>query len=325
MRTTENVIALLLITFLTYFTGRLSAQPTNNTGFTEHAFSVSWEQAQLHGTITLPETPTAKMPVALIIAGSGATDRNGNNPGQGLQSNSYKMMAHFLAQNGIASLRYDKRNVGESKSLEEGKKHRVFLSEVADAQKIMEELRKDARFEKIYVLGHSQGSLIGILAAEKADKFVSLAGIGRKGNEILKEQLSQQPPLVSEAANPIIDSLAAGHYVQNVPSFLEVLFKPSMQPYLISWFGYDPAEELAKLNMPRLIIQGEKDVQIPVSDAKRMAANAPGAQLFIVPDMNHNFKTITGGREENLASYTNPDLPNSPAMHHRLLQFLKDN
>ena len=109
-----------------------------------------------------------------------------------------------------------------------------------------------------------------MLAAQSSsiDQFVSLAGPGRSADMLLKEQLSKQK-LVSYFANPLINDLVEGKQVK-APFFLKTLFRPSVQPYLISWFKYDPSIEIAKLQIPSLIIQGSHDIQVSVEDAIKL-------------------------------------------------------
>jgi hypothetical protein len=299
----------------------------NPVRFTETTVSITCQDYNLHGTLTIPTQKTKKMKVALFIAGSGPTDRNGNNTA-GLNSNAYQLFCRAMAEKGIATLRYDKLGSGESKpaNLKELVEKRDFESEIKDAVAWIESLKKDKRFTTISLVTHSQGTLVGILASQRTGKtitkLVSLAGLGRRGSETLKEQLGAQPAFVSEAANPLIDSLANGYKVKNVPQYLEVLFKPSMQPYLISWFKYDPANELAKLQIPALIVQGTNDIQIKVEDAKYLASKSKNATVVIIEKMNHLLKIVEGDRNENLASYNKPDLPIVPELIEKVSAFL---
>lgn len=304
---------------------------TVNAGFTQFYDSLKVSEAQvaveangvvLHGIITLPKKEPSKMPVALIIPGSGATDRNGNNIAQGLNCNSYRQLAYALAEKGIASLRYDKRNVGESKMTVTSTMPKNFQDEVDDAVKIISFLKKDKWFSEVIVIGHSQGSLIGMLAAKGKYRFISLAGLGQKGSTTLREQLSVQPKIVGDSTNPIIDSLEMGYTVKHIPPFLETIFKESMQPYLIAWFKHDPAIVLSKMKKKSLIIQGSNDIQVKVADAKRLVSLSSKSKLIIIENMNHIFKIVNGGREENLKSYSNPDLPISVKLVEEIVNFI---
>ncbi|RZJ29721.1 MAG: alpha/beta hydrolase, partial [Flavobacterium sp.] len=101
------------------------------------------------------------------------------------------------------------------------------------------------------------------------------------------------------------------------------LFRESVQPLWISWMKYDPAQEIQKLKMPILIVNGTQDVQVSVSDAELLKKAKPAATLVIIPDMNHVFKEIKGDRAENMTSYSNPDLPIAKGLADAVNQFIK--
>ncbi|THU34075.1 alpha/beta hydrolase [Niastella caeni] len=278
-----------------------------DTTVTETTVVLHTATGDITGTLTLPEKQN-KIPVALIIAGSGPTDRNGNNPM--MKNESLQKLAQGLASNNIASLRFDKRGIGESKSAAKSEADLRFEDYINDVRGWIELLKKDARFTKIFVAGHSEGSLIGMIAAlHAADGFVSIAGAGRSADKILKEQLASQPPAVKDSSYPIIDSLIKGKTVQNVPKMLFVLFRPSVQPYMISWFHYDPQIEIKKLTIPVLILQGTNDLQVTVEDANLLAKSNTKAQLALIKNMNHVLRIVEGDRKENLAAYITPTLP----------------
>ena len=231
----------------------------------------------LFGTLELPEG-AAPYPVALLIAGSGPTDRNGNSALLAGHNNSLKMLAEALAARGIASLRYDKRGIGDSAKAATDESALRFETYIADAVLWAKQLQGDARFSRLTIIGHSEGALIGAVAAREvgARAFVSLAGVGRPAPDVLLGQLrASLPPDLMQRAEEIIRDLRAGTTVETVPAELQVLFRPSVQPYLISWFRYDPATEIKKLEMPVLIAQGTTDIQVSVEDAKRPSPPAP--------------------------------------------------
>lgn len=266
----------------------------------------------LFGTIQLPASASrGKVPVVLLIAGSGPTDRDGNTAGAG-KNDSLEMLAAALAENGIASLRYDKRGIGASAGAITTESELRFETYVDDAAAWAKFLRADDRFSRLMIAGHSEGSLLGMLAAQKsgADRVVSIAGPGRPAGDLLLTQLDGQlTPSLMESARAIIASLVAGRTTTNVPPELAVLFRASVQPYLISWFAYDPAAEAAKLGVPLLIVQGTTDLQVSVDDARLLAAAQPGAKLVVIDGMNHVLKDVPADRTTNLASYSDPTLP----------------
>ncbi len=280
------------------------------------------ETGKIEGALLVPEGK-AKFPLVLIIAGSGPTDRDGNNPV--MKNNSLKMLAVGLVENGIASVRYDKRGVGESKSAALSESDLRFENYVQDARAWVEFLSKDNRFSEIIILGHSEGSLIGMIAAQNSevDKFISLAGVGSPAGEIIREQLKPQPPFVLEQSLPILEKLEKGETVAEVPPMLASLFRPSVQPYLISWFRYDPRQELAKLNKPVLIIQGTTDLQVGVADAEKLADATKRAELQIIEGMNHILKEAESDRAKNLATYSIADLPLKTDLVKSVVEFIR--
>ncbi|MGH8321467.1 MAG: alpha/beta hydrolase, partial [Gammaproteobacteria bacterium] len=265
----------------------------------------------LHGTLELP-AGTGPFPVALIIAGSGPTNRNGNDAQLGLNTDCYKLLAKALAQSGIASLRYDKRGAGEDTLMALFENKLRFETYMEDAAAWGKQLRDDKRFSTLTIIGHSEGSLIGMLAARKipADGYVSVAGAGEPAQTLILKQLKPQlPPNLYKESEAIISSLEHGKEVAKIPAPLETLFRPSVQPYLISWFRYEPAKEIASLKIPVLIVQGERDLQVSAADAQTLARANPSAKLVLIPTMNHVFKDVGASKEDNMMSYSNPRLP----------------
>ena len=278
--------------------------------FTTEDVTLEIEAGTLYGTLLIP-ADTAQPPVALLIAGSGPTDRNGNSPLLPGRNDSLELLAEGLARRGIASLRYDKRGVGESAAAIGSEADLVFDDYVADAERWLDQLAADERFGGVVVVGHSEGSLIGMLAAERAAAagFVSVAGSGRAAGDLLRIQLADNLPApLLEEATSVLDALEAGETVADVSPELASLFRASVQPYLISWFRYDPAEVVARLEMPVLIVQGTTDIQVAVADAELLAAADEDAELVLIEDMNHVLKTVPAG-EDPLASYGDPTLP----------------
>lgn len=311
----------LFIVAAVLFLSFVHAQDKNETTFKESALILKINTDQLFGTLTTPDL-TKKYPVALIISGSGPTDRNGNNPM--MKNNSLKMLAEALAKNGIASLRYDKRGIGESKASAISEETLVFENYTEDAKSWINLLKQDKRFSELIVIGHSEGSLIGMIAGAKANKFISIAGPGESADELLKTQIaSKSNQQLNDLTFPIIDSLKNGKTVKNVDPMLNSLFRASIQPYLISWFKYDPQTEIKKLNVPILIIQGNKDLQVTVKDAELLSQANKNAELLIVDKMNHIMKNIEGDNQANMASYTNENLPVSEIMTSKIISFIK--
>jgi len=277
----------------------------------------------IHGTLLVPANKN-NIPLVILIAGSGPTDRDGNTGP--LKNNSLKMLARELANNGIATLRYDKRGIAASKDAGKAEKNLRFEDYITDAAAWVTQFRADKRFSKIIIAGHSEGSLIGMIAANnaKADAYISLAGIGQPASKTLKTQFQSQSFGISQVVDPIIDSLAMGMTVKKVPPALTAVFRPSVQPYLISWFKYDPAAEIKKLTIPTLIIQGINDIQVSTDDAKTLAAAQPKATLVLIDGMNHIFKPAPADRGQNFATYKDPALPLTPELVPKVTSFIQN-
>ena len=291
----------------------------------------------LFGTLALPQS-RSPVPVVLIVAGSGPTDRDGNSPLLKGANNSLKLLAEGLAAHGIASVRYDKRGVGETGKIMqlEAEKTKSVLREqdlsfeafIDDAVRWGKQLRADRRFSRLAVLGHSEGSLIGMVAAQRmgADTFISIAGAGRPVQQIILEQVrSQLPPELLKTTEDILDQLSAGKTVESVPAELQILFRPSVQPYLISWLRYDPAKEIAKLSIPVLIVQGTTDLQASPEDAKRLLKGNSAAKLLFIEGMNHVLKTVPNEQKSQVSSYGDPTLPVAADLIGVIVSFAKEN
>lgn len=281
----------------------------------------------VHGSLLVPEGK-GPFPVALIIAGSGATDRNGN-AGAAMHSDAYKLLAQSLATSGIATLRYDKRMIGASQIPGYKETDARFETFVDDAVAWLKMLRSDPRFNRVSVIGHSEGSIIGMLAAQRVpglDAYVSIAGAGQNGGDVLLRQLHANPanaPILSDS-DRIIRALQAGQTASVPPGpVFASLFRPDIQPYLISWFHYDPATEISKVKNRILIVQGSHDVQINVADADRLHAAAPTAKFAVIEGMNHVLRDAPADFAENIATYSQPGLPLDATFVETLSTFLK--
>lgn len=281
------------------------------------------ETGDLHGTLLVPLTETPP-PVVFIHPGSGPTDRDGNNPQ--MQNNSLKLLAEALYDAGIASLRIDKRGIaGSQGAAPEGESKLTFDTYVNDAAAWLAWLRDHEGLDEVIALGHSEGSLVTMVAAQqtKLNGYISLAGAGRPADQVLRSQLAAQGPQVTAMTDPILDSLVAGKTVADVNPMLASLFRPSVQPYLISWFQYDPAEAIAQLDVPVLLINGTTDIQVPTSEAELLAEAQPNAELVIVEGMNHILKEAPADRMANIATYSKPNLPLVPALTETMVSFVQ--
>jgi pimeloyl-ACP methyl ester carboxylesterase len=277
----------------------------------------------LYGVIDLP-AGAGPFPVVVSIAGSGPRDRDGNQAS--LKNDSLKLLGEGVAAQGVAVLRYDRRGIGQSRKAAPKEEDLSIDMLADDVVEWIRVLRKDKRFTGIGIVGHSEGALVGTLAARRApaDAFVSVAGVGRETQVVLREQLAKNlPKELKEKSDKIIDELVAGRTVADPPKELAALFRPSVQPFLISKFKYDPAKELSKLEIPVLIVQGTTDVQTMVEDAKVLAAAKRDAKLIIIAGMNHTLKKVATQAEQAKA-YFDPSLPLAPKLVEEIASFLRE-
>ena len=302
----------------------LFEQTKNDAVFSESELVLKTSTGDIYGTLTIPNN-TKTSPIVLIIAGSGPTDRDGNSP-LGAQTNTYKMFSEGFAKNGISTLRFDKRGIGKSAPAMISESDLTFETYINDVIAWVSLLKSDNRFPEIILLGHSEGSLIGMIAAEQTNiaAFISIAGAGKPIDKILQAQLKDKlPPQLMDESNKILDSLKIGKTVANVNPSLVALYRPGVQPYIISWIKYDPAKEIRKLKVPVLIIQGSTDLQVGVDDAKLISASKPDARLLIIDNMNHVLKESDSDMQKNMATYMNPDLPLKSGLVDSIVNFIK--
>ena len=263
--------------------------------------------AFVDGTILVPEG-VEKPPMAIIIGGSGPTDRNGNQ--QMINNNSLKLLAEGLSKQGIATFRYDKRILKQMKDRTLNEETISFEDFITDAQAVVSYFKRANAFSKIYVIGHSQGSLVGMVAAQKdVDGFVSLAGAGQTIDDVIVDQLEQQAPGLKDNARKAFDDMRANGIALNYSPGLASIFRKQIQPFMLTWMKYNPKSEIGKLDIPILIVNGDKDLQVQVSEAEKLRVAKPDSDFKIIPGMNHILKEIKGDDVENSKSYNEPNRP----------------
>ncbi|MGF6848324.1 pimeloyl-ACP methyl ester carboxylesterase [Chitinophaga sp. W3I9] len=248
----------------------------------------------LYGVLTKP-VEKQPWPVALIIAGSGPTDHNGNNPlSAAANGNSYQQLAAALAANGIASLRYDKRGIGQSTGFKKSSSATSLDDFTDDAIAWIDHLQKNTQqFKSVAVIGHSEGALIGLMCAGRRsfNSLVSLSGPGECMDKVL---LTQLRPMLADSlydrATVILNELRQGNNPQQVPAVLGTLFNPSLYTFWKSTFHYDPCTLLPAVKMPFLIIGGTSDTQVPPVQADILHHCKQGSQLLMIKGMTHALK-----------------------------------
>ncbi len=276
--------------------------------------------SNIAGTLLFPEK-MEKPPLAIIIPGSGPIDRNGNQAN--LNNNSYKYLAKGLYNKNIASFRYDKRLVKQIAKGTFNENDILFEDFIEDAKAVREHFNNDNRFSKIIIIGHSQGSLVGmIVAQEGVDKFISIAGAGREIDDVIVYQLEKQAPELKDNARQSFDDLRVNGVALNYSSELSSIFRPSLQSFMYSWMQYNPQTEIAKLEIPVLIINGDTDIQVQVSEAESLKTAQPNSQFKIIKNMNHVFKEIKGDLSENQNSYNDTGIPVMPKLIKTVSSFI---
>lgn len=275
----------------------------------------------VEGTLLRP-TDQSKVPLVIIVQGSGPTDRNGNQPM--MENNSLKMLAEGLKEQGIASFRYDKRIIPMIKNRTLNEASLSFTDFVKDASDALNYFKKSDAFSGYYLIGHSQGALIvKVVAQEGVNGVISIAGAGQSIDAVIVDQLERQAPGLAENAQAAFSDLRETGKAEKFSPGLVSIFRPDIQPFMRSWMLFDPKEEIAKITAPILIINGTKDLQVNQAEAAMLKEANPAAQLEVIEGMNHILKKIEGSDAENGQSYNNPGLPLHAELIGKIAEFIK--
>ncbi len=277
--------------------------------------------SKLYGTLF---SKNNQQKLAIIIAGSGPTDRDGNNP-LGDEANSYKLLAYSLDSLNIATFRYDKRGVAKSISSDFNESNLVFDDYIKDVEKIFDYLHDTLGFKDVYFIGHSEGSLIGMIAAQKkkVKGFISLAGAGRRADIVVEEQMKGAPDSLRKEVTHIFSELKKGKQVKDISESLAPLFRSSAQPYLISWLKISPETEIKKVTCPILILNGTCDIQIKVEDANNLHNANKKSTLEIITTMTHTLKDAGKDCANQQKTYTDGSLPLNKLLVTDIVKFIK--
>ncbi len=259
----------------------------------EREVEIPVKGGKLYGSLTYPKVHDINDPIAIIIAGSGPTNRNGNTPLITQKINNLQDTAYYLANNGILSIRYDKRGVGESKILVD-KKTPTFNQYSQDILDIIEFIKNNLgrSEEQIFLIGHSEGSTLSIMTAQKANDIgglILLAGPGFKQETLLRQQLKKQnqrlyknnkinkKDILVKALDDLISAIENDDEFNiekyKIPDDFKNVYLSlnNQREFSKEWLKTDPANLLSNLKIPTCIIQGSEDQQVSQADSERLA------------------------------------------------------
>ena len=261
-------------------------------------------------------------PVALLIAGSGSTDHDGNGPK--MKPATLKKLSEQLVARNIATLRYDKRGAPVWKRAFGRPEDFRFSDYVEDAAALVNYVRRTGKFSRLVLVGHSEGGLVAILTAQKlpVDRMVLLATAARTEGELLKAQLEKKlPPVTYQPIANAIDAIMAGQIVDPTPPGLSI--PPALQPSMASTFTADPIPPMKQLQLPVLIVAGGRDHQLARVDFLALGAADFAAKTLWIPEMNHMLVDV-GDDADDLASYNQPDRPLDATMVQEVAAFISE-
>ncbi len=281
------------------------------------AVTVPGPEGPLAGTL---EQGAGKGPAVVIIPGSGPTDRDGNSP-LGITAGTYRLLAQALAKRGVTSVRIDKRGMFGSRAAVADPNAATVEGYAADARAWAGLAAKRAGAPCAWLVGHSEGGLVALQAAQDARGLcgvILLAAPGRRLSAVMREQFranSANAPILP-AALKMLDAVEAGGTIDpaTLPAPLPRMFPVAVQRYLSAISKFDPAALAASAKVPVVIVQGENDLQVGAEDARRLAAAQPKARLVLLPEVNHVLKQVGTDRAANQRSYADPSLPIAPAV-----------
>lgn len=282
------------------------------------AILIKNDSIELPGTLTYSNNTDH---LIVWVHGSGNVDRNGNQAGMNVGANYIKQFRDAINAKGIAFFSYDKRTAN-MKNMKFIMNNLSFDAFASDVQKVIAHFREDGRFKSITLVGHSQGSLVAMLASSKADKYVSLAGPSESIDVTITGQVTKQNAELGKTTAAHFKELKETGDIKEVnPMLLSIFAKPNL-PFFKSWMKYTPTDEIKNITIPTLIINGDKDIQVSVEDAKQLHHSKKDGTLKIIKNMNHVIKHIEKD-EDNIASYRSPDFPISKELIEVITTFVK--
>ncbi len=289
----------------------------------ESPINIKTLSGNISGSLVMPKNVSGKIPLVLIIGDAGLTDRDGNNAKAGIKGNTYKLLAFELGKKGIATIRYDKRSVGES--LSSTKESQLRIDDYADdVVSVINSLSDDQRFSKIIFLGHGEGTLVGMIAIadQPVSAFISVEGPSEQADKMLIEQMKQKPKFIADEFKTILDSLRKGKTTDNVDPALYYIARPSYQHFLMSWCRLVPQKGIKAIKKPVLIIQGTTDLQITTENGQKLKKAKSEAVYLEIKGMNHILKDAPADEEQNMDTFSKPDLPIKPDLVSGIVDFV---
>ena len=275
-----------------------------------------------NNTIELPGTLTyikENTPLIIWIHGSGNVDRNGNQ-GTIIKANYIKQFRDSINKEGIAFFSYDKRSANQKniKNL----KGTLFEDFVKDAKKVITYFKDNNRFSEIILIGHSQGSLVAMLASKKSNKYISIAGPSESIDKTIIKQVTKQSAEFGKITEAHFKELFETGTIEQVNPLLVTVFAKQNLDFIANYSKYNPIDEIKKLTIPTLIVNGTKDLQVKAEDAKALHKALPRSKLVLIENMNHVLKDIEKD-SDNMNSYYTADFPLSTKLITTIVAFLK--
>ncbi|HZY37758.1 MAG TPA: DUF3887 domain-containing protein [Mucilaginibacter sp.] len=300
-----------------------AAQEAADPDVTESPILQKTLSGQISGTVAMPNNVSGKIPVVLIIGDAGPTDRDGNNAKTGITCGPYKSLAHDLAKNGIASVRYDKRLVGESTSVT--KESQLRIDDYSDdAVTLIGVLNDDPRFSKIILFGHGEGALVGMIACidQPVKGYISAEGPSEQADKIIMDQMKSKPQYQADEVKKVLDSLRKGKLTDNVDPSIYAIAGPSKQNFLMSWCRLVPQRGIKGMKIPVMVVQGTADLAVQTQNGVQLKKAKSDAAYLEIKGMNHIFKDAPADPDQNAATYTKEDVPLSAALVPGIVAFV---
>ncbi|MAD97220.1 MAG: alpha/beta hydrolase [Flavobacteriaceae bacterium] len=305
----RNLLVAIMLSFSTICLAQVTTEDVK----------INNDEIELPGTLTFTST---KVPLLIWVHGSGNVDRNGNQAGLNVGANYIQQFREAINQKGLAFYSFDKRTANARNMPIIRDKGIVFQDFVSDVKETINYFKKDNRFSEIVLIGHSQGSLVAMLASEDADKYVSIAGPAETIDKTIIRQVSGQSAELAELCKSYFIELESTGEIADVDPRLLSLFAKPNQPFFASWMELNPVDEIKKIDQPILLINGDQDLQVPVNDLKQLHESKPKATMVVIKDMNHVLKTVKN-QTENYTSYQSPKFKISEELINTIERFVK--